>query len=125
MSLSALFSLSAVLAFFQLSPDSVTVTLPTGGTSPFIGYAIGAAAVALTGVVTRPFKGADNKVGAFIRPAQPLIALALPGLARHVPIIGDALASVPPDVFTSAPVGTLVGIAALEGLKRLFGKRPG
>lgn len=104
--------------------DTVSVAIPVAaGTSPFFGAALGALAVAATSIITAPFKGVDSKIGPIIRPAQPIIALALPMLAAQIPFIGAQLAAVPPDQFLNAPVGTLVGIAALEGVKALFRKR--
>lgn len=111
-----------VPALAQLA-DSIAVSIPTGGTSPFIGWAIGAAAVGATSIVTKPIKRADTVVSRIIRPVQPIIALTLPMLAAKLPIIGSVLASVPPESFAAAPVGTLVGIAALEGVKALFKRR--
>ena len=110
--------MALALALVALVQDSVSVVLPTNG-APGISWVIGAAAVAVTSLVTAPFKGVDSKAGAFLRPFQPVIALALPVLASKLHFLGG----VDPAALAGAPAGTLVSIAALEAFKAIF-KRP-
>lgn len=60
----------------------------------------------------------DAAIVAFIKPVQPLIALALGLLLPHLHFLHQVLPS--GDVLASAPIGTLVVIVIRELIVRLF-----
>jgi hypothetical protein len=88
-----------------------------------LNYATGFASVAVLGVVKKYTGIADTKIGAFVRPIQPVLAL---GLAIGLPFAAKALrltTEVDPAQVAAAPTATIIAIAAAEVLSRITKKK--
>lgn len=84
----------------------------------------GIASVAILGTVKKVTGVADTKIGAVLKPIQPVVAL---GLATALPYVTHALhltSQVDATQLAAAPTGTIIGIVAAELLSKLQKQKP-
>lgn len=98
---------------------NVFATAAVGFAASFL---LGAAKGTIGRAAERVFR-IDTKITNAIKPVQPLVVL---GMAWLLPKAGAAIGIVPPEAadLVSAPLATVLGVAAREGTRRLFGPPP-
>lgn len=111
--------LTTISLVFAILMAAQAAPAPLDHFGDLVGWGAGFASVMVVGFAKKWTDKADYKVRRIIKPAQPVLAgvlsLALPLLASKLGLgyVPDA------ETFTSAPAASLVGIAAVEALKRL------
>jgi hypothetical protein len=110
----------AVLAGQAAPPGVQDVNVFATAAVGFVASLLLGAAKGTIGRAAQQVLRIDTRVTNAIKPVQPLLLF---GLAWGLPQIGAALGIVPPDAtdLVSAPLATVLGVTAREGMRRLFG----
>lgn len=117
-----------LIVFAALVPLVLVQQVPPGfgDVNELATIAVGiAASFALGGVkkglniVSLKVGGVDQRIVNAIKPVQPLVLL---GLTWALPRVAAAIGVVPPEAadFVNAPLATVIGVAAREGLRRVM-----
>lgn len=91
--------------------------LPTDSVTNLITWGSAFASVTVLQLIKTKTDWMDGKIGAVLKPIQPVIAMAasliFPWIAVHTGIVAD------PQSFAAAPTATIAAVAAAEALKAL------